>query len=42
MYEEVAYMALNAHWSLTDILDLEHTERRRWVAEIQKARQQMA
>ncbi|HEY9603792.1 MAG TPA: DUF6760 family protein [Chroococcales cyanobacterium] len=40
MYEEVAYIALNAHWSLEDLLNLEHAERRRWVAEIQKIRQQ--
>ncbi|MEO0985389.1 MAG: DUF6760 family protein [Cyanobacteria bacterium J06639_14] len=36
LHEEVACIALNFHWSLTDILALEHRDRRRWVTEIQK------
>ncbi|MEO1094793.1 MAG: DUF6760 family protein [Cyanobacteria bacterium J06638_28] len=39
MHEEVACIALNFHWSLTDIVRLEHRDRRRWVSEIQKVRQ---
>ena len=35
LHEEVAYLALNAHWSLGEILALEHRDRRRWVTEIQ-------
>ena len=31
---EVAYVAYHFHWSRNDILDLEHPERRRYVAEI--------
>ncbi len=34
LYEEVAYVAYHFHWRLEDILDLEHAERRRYVAEI--------
>ena len=34
LYEEVAYVAYHFHWSLAEILDLEHPVRRRFVAEI--------
>ena len=34
LYREVAYLALHFHWSLDDILDLEHPMRRRFVNEI--------
>ncbi|GAA1135918.1 DUF6760 family protein [Ornithinicoccus hortensis] len=34
LYEEVAYVAYHFHWSLEDILDLEHPERTRFVTEI--------
>ena len=34
LYEEVAYVAYHFHWSLDSLLDLEHSERRRYVAEI--------
>lgn len=36
LYEEVAYLAYHFHWSLDDILDLEHAERQRYVVEIGK------
>jgi len=36
LYEEVAYVAYHFHWSLEDLLDLEHSERQRYVAEIGK------
>lgn len=32
--EEVAYIAYYFHWSLDEVLNLEHAERRRWVSEI--------
>ena len=32
--EEVAYVAFHFHWSLAEILDLEHAERLRYVDEI--------
>lgn len=34
LHEEVAYVAYYLHWSLDDILDLEHPDRRRYVAEV--------
>jgi hypothetical protein len=34
LHEEVAYIAYHFHWPLDDILDLEHAERQRYVAEI--------
>lgn len=35
--QEVAFIALHFHWSLEDILSLEHRDRRQWVQEIQAA-----
>ena len=34
LLEEVAYVAYHFHWSLGEILDLEHPFRRRFVEEI--------
>ncbi len=34
LYEEVAYVAYHFHWSHDQLLNLEHTDRRRWVAEV--------
>ena len=34
LYSEIAYVAYHFHWSRDDILDLEHAERQRFVAEI--------
>ena len=34
IHEEVAYVAYHFHWSLDEILDMEHPDRRRYVAEI--------
>ncbi len=34
LFEEVAYVAYHFHWSLDEILDLEHPIRRRFVDEI--------
>jgi hypothetical protein len=34
LFEEVAYVAYHNHWSLAEILDLEHPTRTRFVAEI--------
>ena len=34
LYEEVAYIAFHFHWPLDQILDLEHPDRHRFVAEI--------
>ncbi|MGI9824263.1 DUF6760 family protein [Agromyces sp. Marseille-Q5079] len=34
LHEEVAYVAYHFHWSLEEILDLEHPQRLRYVREI--------
>ncbi len=34
LFEEVAYVAFHLHWSLDEILDLEHPVRVRFVEEI--------
>ena len=34
LYEEIAYVAFHFHWPLHEILDLEHSERHRYVEEI--------
>ncbi len=34
LWSEVAYVAHNLHWPLDEILDLEHPDRQRFVAEI--------
>lgn len=34
LYEEVAYIAYYFHWPLERILELEHSERQRWVEQI--------
>lgn len=36
LYGQVAYVAYHFHWSLDDILDLEHPMRQRFVAEIDR------
>jgi len=36
LYEELAYVAYHFHWSLNDLLDLEHGTRQRFVQEIGK------
>jgi hypothetical protein len=34
LYTEIAYVAYHFHWSLEEILDLEHAERQRYVSQI--------
>jgi hypothetical protein len=34
VHEEIAYIAYHFHWSLEDILDLEHRDRRRYAEQI--------
>ena len=34
LYEELAYVAYHFHWPLSELLDLEHAERARYVVEI--------
>lgn len=42
LYEEVAYVAYHFHWSLDDILDLEHPTRTRFVEEIGRINRRMS
>ncbi|MGW0809096.1 DUF6760 family protein [Nonomuraea sp. NPDC002799] len=34
MHEEVAFIAYHFHWPVESVMDLEHADRGRWVAEI--------
>lgn len=34
LYEEMAFIAMHLHWSHSDLMALEHRERRRWCREI--------
>jgi hypothetical protein len=34
LYEEMAFIAQHFHWSHSDLMQLEHRERRRWCREI--------
>lgn len=34
LHEEIAYVAFHFHWSLNELLDLEHMRRRAFVREI--------
>jgi hypothetical protein len=41
LLEEVAYVAYHFHWSLEEILDLEHPMRQRFVEEIGQINQRL-
>lgn len=41
LYEEVAFIAYHFHWSQDEILNLEHSARQCWVAEINKINQKI-
>jgi hypothetical protein len=41
LYEEVSYVAYHFHWSLEQILDLEHPVRRRFTEEIGRINRRM-
>ncbi len=34
LFEEVAYLAYYLHWSHDEIMNMEHGDRQRWVAEV--------
>jgi hypothetical protein len=34
LHEEIAYVAYHFHWSLTELLDIEHLERRAYIMQI--------
>ncbi len=42
MFEEIAYVSYHFHWSLDEILDLEHPLRQRFVEEIGRINRRLA
>jgi uncharacterized protein DUF6760 len=42
LIEEVAYMAYYFHWSMDDILDLEHPTRQQYIAQISRINEQIS
>ncbi|MEU7000214.1 DUF6760 family protein [Nonomuraea sp. NPDC046570] len=34
LYEEVAFIAYHFHWPIESVMNLEHADRRQWVAEV--------
>jgi hypothetical protein len=41
LYEEVAYIAYHFHWSLDEILNMEHSERQSWLEQIGSINQRL-
>jgi hypothetical protein len=42
LHEEIAYVAYHFHWPLGELLDLEHHDRLRYVAEIDRINARMS
>jgi len=42
VHHEVAYLGRHVHWTLREVLGLDHAQRRRWVAEINRQRDKEA
>jgi hypothetical protein len=34
LYEEMTFIAMHFHWPYRDLMELEHSDRRRWCREI--------
>jgi hypothetical protein len=34
VHYEVAFLGRHVHWTLREVLELDHAQRRRWVAEV--------
>ncbi|MFJ3902871.1 DUF6760 family protein [Streptomyces sp. NPDC090025] len=34
VHQEVAFLGRHVHWTLTEVMALDHAQRRRWVREI--------
>lgn len=41
LFEEVAYVAYHFHWSYTELMNLDHLERHRWMQEIAKINERL-
>jgi hypothetical protein len=42
LHEEVAYLAYHVSWTYQEVMQLDHRERRRWVAEVARIDQRTA
>lgn len=42
LYEEMAFIAYHLHWSHTEVMSLEHEERKRWCEEISKINRRLS
>lgn len=42
LYEEIAYVAYHFHWSMDEIIDMEHPTRLRYVNEIGKINRRLS
>jgi hypothetical protein len=41
LHEEVAYLAYHFHWPYEQVMQLDHAERKQWVAEIARINQRL-
>lgn len=41
LFEEIAYIAYHFHWSLDEILSMEHQERHTWLEQIARINQEI-
>jgi hypothetical protein len=41
LYQEVSYIAYHFHWSMDDILGMEHKERQIWIREISEVNKEI-
>ncbi|OJF14202.1 DUF6760 family protein [Couchioplanes caeruleus] len=41
LYQEMAFIAYHFHWAWTELMALEHAERRRWCEEISRINRQL-
>jgi len=41
VFEEVAYLAYHFHWPYEKIMEFEHRERQRWVAEVARINERL-
>lgn len=42
LWEEMAFLAYHFHWSLREVMALEHADRRRWCDELSKIHRRLA
>jgi hypothetical protein len=42
LHEEIAFIAFHFHWSETELMEMEHRDRRRWVGEISKLNRRLS